>query len=182
MKNKSFYFGYGMNTNRSGMARRCPAAVSVGAAALYDYDFRFATHADVVPRSGHKTVGVLWEVTDECMKSLDRLESCYFDKNGNPDPNSYYNRKLVKVLHRNQWYDAWVYYMTPGISESPPGDSYWNCLLEGYQEHDVSSRQLHRAIKSAYDSIEPLTTQYEYDRWSYRSGGSEVWHNQSFAN
>jgi gamma-glutamylcyclotransferase (GGCT)/AIG2-like uncharacterized protein YtfP len=180
---KHFYFAYGMNTNIGGMKRRCPAAISMGSAALYDYDFRFATHADVVYKQGHKTVGVLWELTDACLRSLDGLESCYFDKNGNPDPTSYYNRKIVQVLHNNKTYDAWVYYMTPGIAEAPPADSYWNCLMEGYKEHNVSRKQLHRAITSAYDAVEPVQINQNY-AWSksYRSNkrsASNSWYGES---
>jgi gamma-glutamylcyclotransferase (GGCT)/AIG2-like uncharacterized protein YtfP len=140
--NKHYYFGYGMNTNRSGMAHRCPAAVSVGAAALYDHDFRFAYHADVVPAIGEKTVGVLWEITDGCLESLDRLESYP----------TYYDRKLVPIQCDNKIYDAWVYFMQPGTPEAAPGTSYWDCLVEGYKEHNVSSAQLHRALRRAQDA------------------------------
>lgn len=140
--NKHYYFGYGMNTNKSGMAQRCPAAVSVGAGALYDYEFRFAYHADVVPTVGAKTVGVLWEITDKCLESLDRLESYP----------TYYDRKIVPVLHNNKIYDAWVYFMHPGNYEAAPGTSYWDCLIEGYKEHDVSARQLHAALRRSRDA------------------------------
>lgn len=140
--NKHYYFGYGMNTNRSGMAKRCPSAVSIGAAALYDYDFRFAYHADVVPKQGHKTVGVLWEISDQCLASLDRLESYP----------AYYDRKIVPVVYDNKTYDAWVYYMNPGNLEAAPGDGYWDCLIEGYKEHNVSARQLHAALRRSRDA------------------------------
>lgn len=147
---KIYYFGYGMNTNVSGMRGRCPAAISMGSAALYDHDFRFAYHADVVPKTGHKTVGVLWEITDRCLTSLDRLESCHMLADGTFSEHSYYGRKIVPVLHCGAYYDAWVYYMLPGSHEAPPGQSYWDCLIEGYKEHNVSRRQLHLALDSAY--------------------------------
>ena len=140
--NKHYYFGYGMNTNKSGTASRCPAAVSVGAAALYDHDFRFAYHADVVPAIGAKTVGVLWEITDKCLESLDRLESYPV----------YYDRKLVPIQCDNKIYDAWVYFMQPGTPEAAPHDGYWNCLVDGYREHNVSARQLHSALRRAQDA------------------------------
>lgn len=140
--NKHFYFGYGLNTNKSSMAQRCPAAVSVGSAALYDYDFRFAYHADIVPKLDAKTVGVLWEITDECLNSLDRLESYP----------TYYDRKIVPIQCDNKIYDAWVYFMQPGSHEAAPHDGYWNCLVEGYCEHNVSTRQLHRALRNAREA------------------------------
>jgi gamma-glutamylcyclotransferase (GGCT)/AIG2-like uncharacterized protein YtfP len=139
--NKYFYFGYGMNTNQASMKLRCPNARVLGSAALYDWEFRFAYHADVLPKSGEKTVGVLWEITDECLTSLDALE-------GYP---TYYDRKLVKVIHHNKEYESLVYYMTPGEVECPPPESYWRMLHEGYGEHNVSKRQLWTAIKRSYD-------------------------------
>jgi gamma-glutamylcyclotransferase (GGCT)/AIG2-like uncharacterized protein YtfP len=141
-ENKHFYFAYGMNTNVSGMRHRCPAAISMGSAALLNYDFRFACHADVVPVQGAKTVGVLWELTDTCLASLDRLESYPV----------YYDRKIVPVLYRNEIVDSWVYFMQPGNHEMAPGDGYWNCLIEGYKEHDVSSKQLHRALERSLEA------------------------------
>ena len=164
--NKHFYFGYGMNTNIGGMKQRCPAAISMGSAALYDWDFRFAYHADVVPMLGTKTVGVLWELTDTCLASLDRLESYPV----------YYDRKLLPILHHGRTYQAWVYFMQPGSRTAPPGTSYWNCLLEGYTEHDVSRRQLHRAMNAAIRAeddrlLTPVDPDgYYYDRYTYRSG------------
>ena len=58
------YFSYGMNTNRSGMAQRCPGALILGHARLIDYSFRFATHADVVKCKGAYVDGVLWAVDE----------------------------------------------------------------------------------------------------------------------
>ena len=140
--NKILMFSYGMNTNVDGMRGRCPAATSMGAAVLPNHQFRFAYHADVVPADGARTVGVLWEITDRCLESLDRLE-------GYP---TYYDRKIVPVQYHNQMYDAWVYYMQPGNTESAPGESYWNCLIEGYRDHDVSTRQLHEALDSSQEA------------------------------
>jgi gamma-glutamylcyclotransferase (GGCT)/AIG2-like uncharacterized protein YtfP len=138
--NKMYYFAYGMNTNKSGMRQRCPAAVSIGSSVLQNYEFRFAMHADVVPKQDARTVGVLWELTPACLQALDRLESY---------PH-YYDRKMVDVLYHDRLYEAWVYTMQPGNPESPPHSSYWECLLEGYKEHDVSKKQLYRALDSSY--------------------------------
>jgi gamma-glutamylcyclotransferase (GGCT)/AIG2-like uncharacterized protein YtfP len=136
---KYYYFGYGMNTNIDSMARRCPSARSLGSAVVNDWQFRFAYHADVVPKVGARTVGVLWEITDECLSSLDILE-------GYP---SYYQRKIVPVTYRNRQYDSIMYYMMPGNQESPPPQNYWKMLMEGYIEHNVSRRQLWTALENS---------------------------------
>ena len=136
---KYYYFGYGMNTNRASMANLCPAAVPLGAAMLPDFEFRFAYHADVVKKAGAKTVGVLWEITDTCLTRLDMLE-------GYP---SYYDRVEVDVIHRDTVYRSLVYVMRPGHELASPSDHYWNMLVEGYTDFDVSKRQLHTALAAS---------------------------------
>ena len=83
------YFSYGMNTNLASMAVRCPGAQSLGAAVLPHYEFEFKSFATIAPKMGAETNGVLWEITPECEKSLDRLE-------GYP---VYYGKIIVWVEH-----------------------------------------------------------------------------------
>jgi len=146
-----------MNTNIGGMKTRCPAAISIGSAMLANYEFRFAHHADVVPKLGAKTVGVLWELTDKCLASLDRLESYPV----------YYDRVIVPIIHRDRVYNGWVYFMQSGHPKNPPGNGYWDCLMEGYKEHDVSRRQLHIALNNSRDSIR--TGAYSHDWYDYHA-------------
>jgi len=130
-----YYFGYGMNTNLAGMRRRCPEATSLGHALLRDWRFRFAYHADVVPAQGALVHGVLWKITPECLRSLDRLE-------GYPH---YYDRVVVPVEHRGRTVQALVYTMQPGNPDGHPGQHYWDSLVQGYREHGVPQSQLVRA-------------------------------------
>ena len=83
------YFAYGMNTNLHEMAFRCPEAVSLGMATLPGYEFRFAVHADVLANPDFDTDGVLWEISDNCLKSLDMLEGYGY----------YYERKKIGRAH-----------------------------------------------------------------------------------
>jgi gamma-glutamylcyclotransferase (GGCT)/AIG2-like uncharacterized protein YtfP len=133
------YFAYGFNTQRSGMARRCPDARSLGSARLPDYAFRFAYHADVIPERGSTVAGVLWRVTPQCMANLDRVE-------GYP---TYYDRKAVDVFHGGSLKRAWVYVMQPGSFETAPPECYLDQLIEGYSEHGVSHVQIIRGLVSA---------------------------------
>ena len=86
------YFAYGMNTNRSEMAQRCPGALSLGHARLVDRIFRFATHADVVKCRGSYVDGVLWTIDDFHLNALDRLEGYPY----------YYNRRSLRVAHNDR--------------------------------------------------------------------------------
>ena len=126
------YFAYGMNTNAQGMAQRCPAAVAYGRAQLQGHRFRFSGPADV-QRDRHSIVeGVLWDITDECLKSLDRLEGYPY----------YYDRKWATVQFQDQQVQAMVYYMLPGNKNHPPSSGYFATVLEGYEEFGVPTQQL----------------------------------------
>jgi gamma-glutamylcyclotransferase (GGCT)/AIG2-like uncharacterized protein YtfP len=131
------YFAYGMNTNLSQMAMRCPKAVSLGAGVLLDHEFRFARHADVLENTNEVAYGVLWDITAECLASLDALE-------GYP---TYYERKMVTVRHRGKNVQAMTYYMVGNLPDEHPSDGYVAMLEEGYCEHGVPLHQIYRAIE-----------------------------------
>lgn len=133
------YFAYGMNTNIDGMATRCPKAVSHGHARLLDHSFRFAGPADVIVYRDHMVNGVLWTISEDCLKSLDQLE-------GYP---SFYTREELPVLFGSTVVHAMVYYMQRGHETRKPSDSYFNCLLEGYIDHAVPLDQLYDAYDEA---------------------------------
>ena len=126
------YFAYGMNTNSQGMAQRCPGAVAFGSAKLLGHRFRFSGPADV-QRDRHSDVdGVLWDITEDCLTSLDTLEGYPY----------YYDRKWADVEFGGEVCKALVYYMNPGHRNSPPSSGYFSMVLEGYEEFGVPTRQL----------------------------------------
>jgi gamma-glutamylcyclotransferase (GGCT)/AIG2-like uncharacterized protein YtfP len=135
--NTKLYLGYGMNTNLHEMAYRCPRARSLGHARLLNSAFRFATHADVVVVPDCYVDGVLWSITDECLKKLDALE-------GFPH---YYNRMEMAVEHDGEIKDAIVYFMNPGQPDGLPSQGYFDLLIEGYTQHNVPTDQLHNALE-----------------------------------
>lgn len=136
MNNSQLYFAYGMNTNSEEMAYRCPGAQSLGHARLIDHAFRFAVHADVVPCLGSYVDGVLWNITDQDLASLDRLE-------GYP---IYYGRTQVRVSQGSRVVLALCYSMQPGNPDSPPSAPYMDMVLEGYEQHHVPTDQLWNLI------------------------------------
>lgn len=135
------YFSYGMNTNKTEMAWRCPDAVSLGPVILPNYRFRFAYHADILENLGHDIIGVLWEITPNCLANLDLFE-------GYP---RYYDRRQVKVIYQGQLVPAITYYMQPGIKDELPSEGYFNSLVEGYREHGISLHQLNDAVRVITD-------------------------------
>lgn len=144
-----FYMAYGMNTEPGAMAFRTSTSVPIGRGLIRDHAFRFAVHADVYPQRGAVTQGVLWEIDDAGLASLDLRE-------GYPH---YYDRKIVVVESGGRSYDAWMYYMTPGHREEPPYDGYYKMLTSGYTAFGVPLSQIVDALESAYQAEDMRTLQ-----------------------
>jgi gamma-glutamylcyclotransferase (GGCT)/AIG2-like uncharacterized protein YtfP len=130
------YLAYGMNTNKAQMAQRCPQAQSLGKAVLYNHEFRFARHADIIENPEFVTQGVLWEITPDCELSLDALE-------GYP---TYYLKKMVNVFHNGNIVKAMTYYMAGEQIDEFPSDGYLEMLFEGYNEHNVDTGQIYESL------------------------------------
>jgi gamma-glutamylcyclotransferase (GGCT)/AIG2-like uncharacterized protein YtfP len=135
------YFSYGMNTNLAQMARRCPKAVSLGAAMLPGFRFEFKQFATVVPDYQSDSVGVVWEITEDCEDALDILEG--FPK--------YYTKQMVTVLIDGKPTTAMTYLMYPDEQLSLPSNSYYNMVADGYEDHGISLDQLNEAIDRVHD-------------------------------
>jgi len=126
------YFAYGMNTNLDEMAARCPGAVCLGPAWINDYALVFRYFADIEPAAGGWCDGVLWEITDDNLSALDRLE-------GYP----WHYTRFTVVVHTDRGSDtALVYQMTDQSYEQPPSGHYYNMVAEGYVQNSVPTDQL----------------------------------------
>ncbi len=76
------YFAYGSNLHAPQMAKRCVDSKRVGRAVLVDHRLDFTRRsgdwaggvADVVPTPGHEVWGLLYEISDSDLCSLDRYE------------------------------------------------------------------------------------------------------------
>ena len=69
-----YYLAYGMNTNKEAMAVRCPKAKPMGGFYLPNYRLIFRGVADFRADADAILPVVLWEITEDCLKSLDALE------------------------------------------------------------------------------------------------------------
>jgi gamma-glutamylcyclotransferase (GGCT)/AIG2-like uncharacterized protein YtfP len=130
------YFAYGMNTNVNQMQSRCPGAARLGHARLIDHVFRFAQHADVIKHRGCFVDGVLWEINNTHLKSLDILEGYPY----------YYNRRELRVAYQDRIVNAVCYYMQPGHLDRQPSSSYFDLVVEGYQQNMVPTDQLYNFV------------------------------------
>lgn len=156
MTAKHMYFSYGMNTDPEQMMLRTGLPTAFGRALVRDHGFRFAHYADVFPLVGTDAHGVLWELDDDQLASLDARE-------GFPH---YYNRKIVDVECAGKIYQAWMYFMTDGHSVYPPSDSYYSMLDRGYETFGVPKDQIVKALAESKvaESAKVPTVEYKAQR------------------
>ena len=126
------YFAYGMNTNLTQMAARCPGAVCLGPAWIDNYALVFRHFADIEPEVDSYCDGVLWEITDDNLVALDQLEGYPY----------HYTRFSVLVHTDLGTNTALVYQMVDQSFEQPPSNHYFNTVYEGYEQNNVDTHQL----------------------------------------
>ena len=101
MNNMFLYFAYGSNMNPARMTKRCPGAIALGGAVLLNHRLAERLYADIDFAEGAETEGVLYVITAEHLRKLDRFE-------GYP---SVYRRIWVDVEFEDCIYQAITYEM-----------------------------------------------------------------------
>ncbi len=152
VKNKlghKLYFAYGMNTNHSEMARRCPDAEFIGIGELKGYELKFRGVADV-EKSKAGVIGAIWMITQQCEDALDILEGYPY----------LYRKEYERVIIQA---DDWVgdnmseclktmemgvmfYKMNNDEYEDMPSNYYWNMLWDGYEKSQIPTEQMESAL------------------------------------
>ncbi|MGY4648702.1 phage replication-related protein YjqB (UPF0714/DUF867 family)/gamma-glutamylcyclotransferase (GGCT)/AIG2-like uncharacterized protein YtfP [Mycobacterium sp. URHB0021] len=150
------YFAYGSNICVRQMARRCPDAVDPRPATLADHGWLINQRgvATVEPFDGSQVHGVLWQVTDDDLATLDSAE-------GVP---SRYRRDRLTVQTDAGSSEAWVY-IDHRVDPGAPRPGYLERIVDGAVHHELPHRWIeflkrwdptnwpHRADKSS--SIAP---------------------------
>lgn len=113
------------------MARRCPDATDPRPAVLSDHDWLINQRgvATVEPLAGNQVHGVLWQISDGDLATLDSAEGV---------PVRYRRDKLT--VHTDDGpRPAWIYIdhrVTPG----PPRPGYLPTIIDGAQQHGLPKR------------------------------------------
>ncbi|OAN37984.1 poly-gamma-glutamate hydrolase family protein [Mycolicibacterium iranicum] len=125
------YFAYGSNLCVQQMARRCPDATDPRRATLADHDWLINERgvATVEPFSGSEVHGVVWQVSDRDLATLDSAE-------GVPVR---YRRDEMTVLTEAGPSTAWVY-IDHRVEPGPPRPGYLERILDGARHHGLPSR------------------------------------------
>lgn len=130
-----YYMAYGSNLNILQMARRCPGAVPVGGAILYDYKLVFRRmYLTIEPDDGSMVPVGIWEIDKKNEEELDRYE-------GYPH---FYRKELIPVSFRaysgamHEDAQCLVYIMNDGfpIQQATPG--YLKTVSDGYKDFGFS--------------------------------------------
>jgi phage replication-related protein YjqB (UPF0714/DUF867 family) len=125
------YFAYGSNLCVRQMAQRCPEAIDPRPAVLSDHDWLINQRgvATVEPFAGNQVHGVVWQLSDHDLATLDSAE-------GVPVR---YRRDRLTVDTDNGPSPAWVYIdhrVTPG----PPRPGYLPRIIDGAVQHGLPQR------------------------------------------
>ena len=147
MSEDRLYFAYGSNINVEQMGYRCPDACIVGPAALENYEllFRRGGFATIAPCEGGKVHGLLWSLTPECERSLDRYE-------GYP---RFYDKRTVTVRDGlGRELSVMAYVMDERFREPMlPSTAYYNGILEGYKRNGLPVTALKKAWEHAVREV-----------------------------
>lgn len=126
-----FYFAYGSNMHHSQMRERCGEGWRfLKRAYLRNYRLVFDGYslnwkgavANVVKSEGDIVWGGLFEVTEECLKKLDRCEG-----------SAYRRQKLHVFDDDGNCYDAYVYLREPH-EQGKPSREYLKTIVQGAKD------------------------------------------------
>ncbi|MDO4276255.1 MAG: gamma-glutamylcyclotransferase family protein [Eubacteriales bacterium] len=139
------YFAYGSNMNLGQMEFRCPDAKVVQNVRLENYRLAFGGRnpnsgvATILPEKGSHVDGVMWLITGDCERRLDRYE-------GYPH---LYGKELHDVTGKDgKSYAVMVYVMKEPYKDFPaiPSGFYLNGILEGCEQNNLSITPVMEAV------------------------------------
>lgn len=131
MSVRHLYFAYGSNLCVQQMARRCPDAATPRPAVLTDHDWLINERgvATVEPFTGSRVHGVVWEVSDRDLATLDSAE-------GVPVR---YHRDRMTVQTDDGPTSVWVY-IDHRVEPGAPRPGYLERIIAGAVHHGLPPR------------------------------------------
>ncbi len=126
-----YYFAYGSNLNRKQMQERCLDSKPKFIATLHNYKLVFVGWsrqrrggvASIRISRGEKVLGAIYEVSEECLRRLDRYEG------------SDYHQLNVKVNNEEgEPVEAVTYINVRQTEETKPSPEYLSVIQQGYKD------------------------------------------------
>lgn len=161
---KRYYIAYGSNLSTEQMAFRTPDAKIVGTAILYGWQLLFKLHATIEENKEKNTPVLVWEISQEDEKRLDRYEGY---------PAYYYKKELPVTVFPIEGGEpmeltAMVYIMTEGHERREPMPSYYEVLEQGYREFHFPMHILEHALRESRKKIR-VTCYGRTEEWDSRA-------------
>jgi gamma-glutamylcyclotransferase len=139
------YFAYGSNTSVEHMRTRCPDAVPLGKFWLRSARLVFRGVADCIHEPGARCPGVLYRITPECERELDRYEGI----------GSGAYKKVVIPMTGFPGEEKMMLYVMNSTGIFPPSERYLKRIRQGYRDHGLPMRYLNNALAMSWDSKAP---------------------------
>jgi hypothetical protein len=160
------YFAYGSNLNIKQMEKRAPEATLFASMRMQDWKLVFRGVADIEAAPGDYVEGGLWRITGADELALDRYEGVnsgmyikdYFTV-------GYTNKAGEQVEER-----CLVYLMNRDRGQNAPWKSYFDSIVEGYEDFGLDPTKLHeaRAAAEAIEAVAKAEREAKY-RAAYRA-------------
>ena len=126
-----YYFAYASNLSRQQMQKRCPASLPKFSATLHHYQITFSgwsrqwrgATASIRPIRDGKVPGAIYEVTEACLRQLDKYEG------------SDYRRLNVIVNNEDsEPVEAVTYIRSAQAETAKPSKEYLAVIQQGYKD------------------------------------------------
>ena len=127
------YFAYGSLLSKKLMTERCTGSRPLFVATLPNYKLVFVDWsrqwrggvASIRPFRGEKVPGAIYEVSEQCLKKLDKYESSY-------------NRLKVKVFNEDgEPIESITYIKSGRLEEAKPSQEYLSIIQQGYRDWGI---------------------------------------------
>lgn len=148
-----YYIAYGSNLNLLQMKRRCPSAKVIGTALLKNWELLFkgsktGSYLTIEPKAGCIVPVVVWEITPEDEKALDRYE-------GYP---IFYYKKKIKVMCKisetesSKCINTFAYIMHEERAIGMPTAAYMSTCIDGYKSFCFDENTLIKAYNKSLEA------------------------------
>lgn len=145
---KKYYIAYGSNLNIPQMRMRCPGAAVAGTSLIEDYRLVFrgsrsGSYLTIEPMEGGRVPVVVWSITAEDERSLDRYE-------GYP---TFYHKEEMELrvtgakTGKVRRLKAFAYIMCSDRPLGTPSYTYFTTCTRGYQSFGFDEQILQEAYR-----------------------------------
>jgi len=127
------YFAYGSNLNKKQMQERCPDSKPLFTAVLPNYKLIFVgwsrqwkgAVASIKASRGDRVRGAVYEVSEQCLRKLDRFEGY---------PQNYNRLKVIVFGEDDEAIEAITYIKAGQIEEGQPSKEYLAVIQQGLRD------------------------------------------------